>query len=146
MDLGWTHVLLLELIDNASSDTIDQVDGDCRRIIDLRSDHREHVGIEVLVEQLAVLTESCRENSLRSACLRFSVVLGSHINHAMLFAQSNFPDALSLHGIRVDAVAVDQTILLVDGCEEQRRGVELVKSDSTLKHANFAFTTLGHCK
>ena len=110
MNRTWANVLFLELVDDAPSDAIDQVDSDGRRIIDFGSDYGEHIGVKVLVEQLTILTESSRENGLWMACSRGCLVLGPHINYIMLISKGDFPNVLRFHGSHVDAVPVDLAI------------------------------------
>ena len=51
---AWTDIALLELMDDSSSDTVDQLNSDGAWVTLLGSDQREDIGIQVLVEELAI--------------------------------------------------------------------------------------------
>ena len=63
------HVRLFELVDNAPSDTIDEVDGERAGVCLVGTDHREHGLVEELVEKVTILPENGGQDA-RSFCGR----------------------------------------------------------------------------
>lgn len=54
---AWTHIVLMELMDNSSSDTVDELNSESGVISLLGSDKSKNVCIQILVEELTILTE-----------------------------------------------------------------------------------------
>ena len=119
--------MLLELVDNSSSDTVDQENRNHGRVIGLTCDYGEHVAVKVLVEQLTVLTKSSWQNCFWMSGIRCCIILGSYIDHRVLLTEIDFPNILTSHRFRVDAMTTNLATLFID-CGKEERHVDFVEA------------------
>ena len=109
------HVRLFELVDNAPSDTVDEVDGERAGVCLVGADHCEHGLVKELVEKVAVLPEDGRQDTGSFSGRGDGGVLRLDVyNGLRLGVDGDAPRVFGLHCSSVEAIPVNLALCLAD--------------------------------
>ena len=144
MSFTRADVLFLELIDDSTSNSIDQVHCYCWRIIDLAWDNIEHVWVEIFVEQLTILTKRSWKDVFGIWCCVLSFILSLDVNDLVLISKTDSPDTITREGLCVDSIARDLASLFTNRCEVERCISEI--SCIIVQYCNLSFSVFGNAE
>jgi len=139
-----TNVRLFELVNDASGDAIDQVDGQHALVCLVSRRDSEHGLIEELVEELAVLAEDRWQDVRALGSLRYARVLGLHVLDLLVGIEGDPPSVLRQHRRCVEAVAEDLALRFSHLGEVAGASRRRVKLNILPQVDNLAFALLGH--
>ena len=112
-------ISFLELVSDAASDTVDEVDGHRGGVLLVSSNHGKHVGVHELVEEVTILAKNRWEDRGTLGDSGERAVLRCELSDFLALVKVDSPGVLRSHGCDVETVSKELTLFLLDESVER---------------------------